>query len=594
MKLKKTIKFVFLISVILLAVMASLFYLYFDRSYAGKIYPNIYVGGINVGDKTVLEAKQLMSDRIATVNQEGINVYYNTDNVTIYPVNSFSDGEMVEVLIDFDTDTSIDQAFLIGRSGNFFDDIKNRVDLFLFRNYIRKDFQIKLNSEKIVDTLRSKFFIYESSDAFYFFDENGNLAVESEYNGKKIDYDKTVSLLRNNLSQFNFSSIPLVTVDKSPIITKGDCLKTKDAVEYVLNLAPIVLAYEGREWSIEKNRLLSFVNLEKVGGNNNEGKIIVGLSKEKIASYLKENIAPQIDVEPIMPKFTIENGKVKNFKPGISGVSLDIESVSSLLAKIPIDNTNILDLTVKKTTAASDVKGENGDVLGIRDVIGQSSLSFSGSTVSRAKNIANASNAINGILIKPNEEFSTIKNLVPIDGTNGYSKEIVINGKDINYEYGGGVCHLSTTFFRAVLDSGLPITMRQNHSYNMPYYYPAGTDASVYDPSPDFRFINDTGNYVLIQSKIVGSELVIQLWGTNDGRNVMKGKSVVYNIIKPKPSKMTPTDTLPTGQVKCSYTPYSGADAYFDYKVEYKDGTIKERRFNSHYVPRQGVCLIGI
>lgn len=594
MKLKKTIKFVFLIAVMLLAVMGSLFYFYFDRSHAGKIYPNIYVGGINVGDKTVLEAKQLISDRIATVNQEGINVYYNTDNVTIYPVNSFSDGEMVEVLIDFDTDTSIDQAFLIGRSGNFFDDIKNRVDLFLFRNYIRKDFQIKLNSEKIVDTLRSKFFIYESNDAFYFFDENGNLAVESEYNGKKIDYDKTVSLLNNNLSQFNFSSIPLVTVDKSPIITKGDCLKTKDAVEYVLNLAPIILAYEGREWSIEKNRLLSFVNLEKAGGENNEGKIIVGLSKEKIASYLKENIAPQIDVEPIMPKFTIENGKVKNFKPGISGVSLDIESVSSLLAKIPIDNTNILDLTVKKTTAASDVKGENGDVLGIRDIIGQSSLSFSGSTMSRAKNIANASNAINGILIKPNEEFSTIQNLIPIDGTNGYSKEIVINGKDINYEYGGGVCHLSTTFFRAVLDSGLPITMRQNHSYNMPYYYPAGTDASVYDPSPDFRFINDTGNYVLIQSKIVGSELVIQLWGTSDGRNVMRGKSVVYNVIKPKPSKMTPTDMLPTGQVKCSYTPYSGADAYFDYKVEYKDGTIKERRFNSHYVPRQGVCLIGI
>ncbi|MCK9578095.1 VanW family protein [bacterium] len=562
------------------------FYLYFNQTYDGKVYPNIYVAGIDIGGKTLLEAKQLVSNKITPVNGTGINIYHNASNVIIYPVNSSSDGEAAEVLINFEIDKTIDKAYLIGRSGNIVIDFKDRLEL-MFKRYILTDFIVNVDRKKIAAYLGKNFYPYESSDAFYYLDNLGNIEIEPESNGKKIDYDKTISLLEFNLSRFDFSSIQLVSEPSLAVITKDDCLKNIKAVNILLDLAPIVLSHEGKEWSIEKEDLIKWLSLDK-----EEGKLNITLGKNKISEYLTTNLSKSVDIPAKMPKFSIENGRVVNFIPGEDGLEIDINAMSDILVRLPIEDTKYLTVLTKKIIPSS-ITDNDGNNFGIREIIGQSSLSFAGSSVKRQKNITNASNAINGILIRPNEEFSAIKNLSPIDGTNGYEKEIVINGGSTHAEYGGGVCHLSTTLFRAILDSGLPITMRQNHSYNMPYYYPAGTDASVYDPKPDLRFINDTDNYVLIQSKVVDSNLIIQLWGTNDGRVITKGKSVVYNVIKPGSAKMVPTTSLPKGKVSCSYTPYSGADAYFDYKVKYSDGTIKERRFNSHYIPRQGVCMVG-
>ena len=81
----------------------------------------------------------------------------------------------------------------------------------------------------------------------------------------------------------------------------------------------------------------------------------------------------------------------------------------------------------------------------------------------------------------------------------GYLPELVIKGDEIKPEIAGGLCQVGTTMFRAAMNSGLKITERQNHSLVVSYYNDLsngnpGTDATIYDPHPDFRFLNDTGN----------------------------------------------------------------------------------------------------
>ena len=184
-----------------------------------------------------------------------------------------------------------------------------------------------------------------------------------------------------------------------------------------------------------------------------------------------------------------------------------------------------------------------------------------------------------------------------IDGSNGYLTELVIKGDKTVPEYGGGLCQVGTTVFRGALDSGLPITERRNHSYRVSYYEPAGTDATIYDPAPDFKFVNDTGNYILIQSRVEGDDLYFDFWGVNDGRIASTTDPVIYNIVKPPPTKIIETDSLAPGEKKCTESAHSGADAYFDYTVIYPENStttpIKTRRFSSHYIPWQAVCLVG-
>src|SRR5690606_28740966 len=136
-----------------------------------------------------------------------------------------------------------------------------------------------------------------------------------------------------------------------------------------------------------------------------------------------------------------------------------------------------------------------------------------------------------------------------------------------------GLCQIGSTAFRAALDTGLPITMRQNHSYRVPYYerdgggnnIGPGKDATNYDPLPDFRFKTDTGHYILITTAITGDKVTFTFWGTKDGRTAEQTRARVYNIVEPPPRKVILTTEIPPGTTKCTESAHVGSDASFTY-----------------------------
>ena len=86
-------------------------------------------------------------------------------------------------------------------------------------------------------------------------------------------------------------------------------------------------------------------------------------------------------------------------------------------------------------------------------------------------------------------------------------------------------------------------------------------DATVYVPRPDLRFINNTPAYILIQTKIEGTELIFQFYGTDDGRKT--------EVIGPKIIERNSDGSL---------------KATFTQKVADKNGDlIREDVFNSNY-----------
>jgi vancomycin resistance protein YoaR len=185
--------------------------------------------------------------------------------------------------------------------------------------------------------------------------------------------------------------------------------------------------------------------------------------------------------------------------------------------------------------------------MGIRKKIGHGESNFRGSPKNRIHNIHNAAGKFEGVVVPPGETFSFVKNLGPVDASTGYKEELVIKNHKTIPEFGGGVCQVSTTLFRAAVNTGLKITERRNHAYPVQYYAPQGTDATVYIPKPDLQFINDTPGYILIQPYFQGTILSFDIFGTSDGRQVeTEGpillkrtsdggkKYVYYQIIKDK------------------------------------------------------------
>jgi len=225
---------------------------------------------------------------------------------------------------------------------------------------------------------------------------------------------------------------------------------------------------------------------------------------------------------PIAALFSMgNNGTVSAFAQSSDGGEVDIESSwSAFKNALASSSEENLSIPLSFTVIKPKITSTNAETLGITQFLGEGRTSFAGSPKNRIFNIKRAIQQFQGVLVAPGEEFSFVKQLGEVDGEHGYLPELVIKRDKTEPEFGGGICQVSTTLFRAALNTGEKITARQNHAYPVSYYKPYGMDATVYIPKPDFKFRNNTPAHILLQVAIEGSELVFRFYGTIDGRSV--------------------------------------------------------------------------
>ncbi len=243
----------------------------------------------------------------------------------------------------------------------------------------------------------------------------------------------------------------------------------------------------------------------------------ISVDSDAIRSYV-EDLARKVNRDPADAKFKVENGIVGTFEEARSGISLDIEKSTGVISDAI--TKELLAATLPFESIKPEVNYADINNMGISALIGEGTSNFKGSPANRIHNIKVATERYNGLLIKPGEEFSFVKHLGEVDGEHGYLPELVIKKNVTEAEFGGGICQVSSTAFRAAIYSGMEITARRNHAYPVSYYNPQGMDASVYVPNPDMRFINNTPGYILIQTKIEGTQLTFSFYGTDDGRSI--------------------------------------------------------------------------
>jgi len=223
----------------------------------------------------------------------------------------------------------------------------------------------------------------------------------------------------------------------------------------------------------------------------------------------------------------LDSNKVSAFNLGKNGRELNKEksveiltdSLSTFLTQKRGD-TDAVPLRLAVNILPASVQSSDAQALGITTLIGEGRSDFSGSSSDRIFNIRHALKNFQGRLLPPQGELSFVEILGEVDEEHGYRPELVIRDNKTEPEYGGGICQVSTTLFRAAIYSGMEITARRNHSYPVKYYKPIGFDATVYVPRPDLKFINNTSEHVLIQANIEKTDLVFRFYGNSDGRSV--------------------------------------------------------------------------
>ena len=185
-----------------------------------------------------------------------------------------------------------------------------------------------------------------------------------------------------------------------------------------------------------------------------------------------------------------------------------------------------------------------------------------------------------------------------ISALTGYQQAYIIqNGKTVLGD-GGGICQVSTTLFRAAINTGLPILNRTAHAYRVSYYENdsgPGFDATVFSPSVDLKIKNDTPAAVLIQTEVdeVNKLVYFKLYGKKDNRKVEISKAEVWDVSPPPEASYEDDPTLQRGITKQVDFAAWGAKARFNYKVTYPNKEVKDEIFYSVYRPWKAVFLVG-
>lgn len=310
-----------------------------------------------------------------------------------------------------------------------------------------------------------------------------------------------------------------------------------------------------------------------------------------------------INVNPIDARFTYNGGRVTEFTTAKNGKQVDTDKVTDYIQNNSIPSllntqSQVLSVKIPVKTLKPSVTNTQANSMGITERIGIGTSLFHGSIENRIYNIQLAASRLNGILIKPGEVFSFDNAVGDVSSLTGYKQAYVIqNGRTVLGD-GGGVCQVSTTFFRAILNAGMPVVERHPHAYRVHYYEedtPPGIDAAIYTPNVDLKFKNDTGHYILVQSYVDtnNEQLTFELYGTSDGRISHISTPVIVSQT-PAPEPLYQDDpTLPQGQIKQVDFAAAGASVYFNYSVM-KDGKeIINDKFTSNYQPWQAVYLRG-
>jgi len=543
--------------------------------YRGRVMPHVWIGEVEVSNMNKEEIVSYLEKKFEEEENEVLLDYGENET-----------EKLTDLGVEREWQWAAEQSLGVGRGGNWLTQIRERWIIFWKGKEVMVPLKYEVEGlEGVIEEVKERVEEEGVEASLVIGEENGEKKIEVDEGemGRELMEDE----LRNDiLSAWRRPGKQMVEVKTKEV---GGGLKEERMIEVVET---------GKKWLGKE--MYIFYGDEGVVLSEEEIINLIGLGEEEIKTTafeeIYEELRERLETEAEDAIFEFEAGEVVEFRAEVVGIKIRKEDLRERLEEALITGEDEVEVEVEIDEPGVKT-GEIND-LGIRELVGVGESTFYHSITNRVFNVALAASRLNHQLIAPGEVFSFNRALGDVSGATGYRSAYVIkDGKTILGD-GGGVCQVSTTMFRAALSAGLPIVERKAHAYRVGYYEQdekPGLDATVYAPSADLKFENNTGNYLLIQTVVDTSNysLEIDLYGTDDGRVVERSEPRVFGLSAPPEDLYVDDPSLPVGTVDQIDWAAWGATSVFDYVVKRDGKVLTEKTFYSVYKPWQAVYLRG-
>ncbi|MBI5302337.1 MAG: VanW family protein [Chloroflexi bacterium] len=417
--------------------------------------------------------------------------------------------------------------------------------------------------------------------------------------GRELDLEVMVERMRARVIGSERGDLTLAFREVEPLI--ADASEAKTQVEALI-AAPMLLTYGGRAWAVDQAALAGMIRIQPTQGADEKLRLTVSLDRAQLAAFLKP-IARELAQPPRDARFTFDptTGALTPIVTSQLGQTLNVDDAAKQLEQQMLNGATrvpgsaapreaasarsvVLPVNVTKPTIAM----EDAAKFGIKELVAQGVSNFKGSSAGRIQNVRTATEQFQGIVVPPGAIFSFDYYLGDVVEANGYDDAYIIFADRTVLGPGGGVCQVSSTMFRAAFFAGLPIVERWAHAYRVGYYEPpVGLDATVFAPTVDLKFKNDTDAYLLIQPKLDlrNTTLTFNLYGTKPNRTVEMEDPIQERIIPHGAAIYTDDPTLKKGTTKQVDFAHDGMDVTIWRKISVNGQIVKRDKFFSRYEP---------
>jgi vancomycin resistance protein YoaR len=409
-----------------------------------------------------------------------------------------------------------------------------------------------------------------------------SIQIVPEQAGRRLDREAAGEVIARSLGSLErgAGAVPLPVSITSPLVTAATLGPVARRARIAIS-EPVVLRGDARSWRIPPRRIAELLALPRDGATK------LAIAGPKADAYFRA-LSERVGKPPVDASFSV-SGETVGIVPSRDGIELDVPRTARALLRAAISPTRRV-ATLAVVTAAPEITTAEAQAMGITRRMAVYKTWNSG-TADRITNLRLGVTLLDGTLVPPGGTFSLNGTIGERTAERGFKPAPVIIGNEYAEEVGGGTSQVATTVFNAAWEAGLKITERNPHSLYISRYQ-LGRDATVYWPSLDLKFVNDTKKWILVKGFVESDGIAVGIYG-GEKRRVESSAGTIETTGSP-PMERVKDPTLAKGKTVVESSGSSPSRTVVTRKVYGADGTLlHDETWTTSYKGETRVIRVG-
>ena len=362
------------------------------------------------------------------------------------------------------------------------------------------------------------------------------IEVRPQVAGQRLERDVAARTVVRALGTLNRAAgpTPLPVVIASARVTARMLAPAARQARTALS-GPVLLRGAQRSFRVPRWRIAELLALPSDGTSR------LAIAGPRADEYFR-SLAQRVGKLAVDARFAVSGDSVQ-VVPSRNGTELDVPRTARALLRAAISRPNrIASLAIARVLPERTTR--EALAMGI-DTRMASYKTYNSGTSDRITNLRLGVAELDDTLVAPGGTFSLNEAIGERTAERGFRPAPVIIGTKYAEEIGGGTSQVATTVFNAAWEAGLEITERNPHSLYISRYQ-LGRDATVYWPSLDVKFVNDTKSWVLVKGFAEGDGISVSIYGGE--RRRVESSGGTRSVTGPAPVKRVKDPTIPVGK----------------------------------------------